>query len=393
MSSISQEVRKCSTRATVTCSRCESNSQRPARACARCARRPEPRRPVSGWHCPASPRRYMIRVEVQAASWTRLAKKPGSRRTPPGFLFECCQPSEGHHATATVPSWKERLLLRFPHDRRVRDHRGRRHWRLSGSRSRSRRCGLCEDARGTGRPSRRHRTSATGRSRGTRKVIVHPGLRRAKHAASKTWFARRSARLHLLEHFQRFSRKIRDLSSLLGARRRAQVHNGTPSSSSAGHVARSGSLVRNGRRRSHDTFATIKRASWSCGSRHSGLRHIGGHSEYGQRRSRRPGTVFVDRVCPQHQCLFAARFDRALESQRCARNPVCPLGRRGARRDRKDAGREKVTHHPRPAAGISCCQSLPARLFSYCDFMSEARTVRSSSITLATCNCMTSSCC
>src|SRR6266478_9980670 len=192
---------------------------------------------------------------------------------------------------------------------------------------------------------------------------------------------------------RQFLRKMSDLSSPHGARRRAHVHNGTPSSSSAGHVVRSRSHVCNGRGRSHDTFATIKGASWSCGSRHSGLRPIGGHSEYGQRCSHRPGTVFVDRVCPQHQRLFAARFDRALESQRCARNPVCPLGRRGARRDRKDAGREKVTHHLRPAAGISSCQSLPARLFSYCDFMSEARTVRSSSITLATCNCMTSSCC
>jgi DNA-directed RNA polymerase specialized sigma24 family protein len=36
----------------------------------------------------------MIRAEVQAGSWTRLQPKPGSRRTPPGFLFRAATNQE-----------------------------------------------------------------------------------------------------------------------------------------------------------------------------------------------------------------------------------------------------------------------------------------------------------
>ena len=52
-----QEAQRCSTCATVTCSRCELSSRQLARACAQCARRLESCRPVSGWRCPALPRR------------------------------------------------------------------------------------------------------------------------------------------------------------------------------------------------------------------------------------------------------------------------------------------------------------------------------------------------
>jgi len=148
------------------CSRCEANSQRRRVLALDCARRGTAPSRV-GMQFRRPPRRYMIRVEVRRLA-DRLAKKARIASNAPGLFVECCKPNEGHHwQQPQFHHGKKRTSFRFPHDRRVVITWPGAHWRLSWIRRGSRRCGLCEDARGTRRSSRADEQAPQVASRGT----------------------------------------------------------------------------------------------------------------------------------------------------------------------------------------------------------------------------------
>jgi len=258
---------------------------------------------------------------------------------------------------------KNDFFFAFLIDRRVRDHRGR---AIGGYLDLARGRVDVDYAKTRGAPSlftappNKRRRSLARDQEGDRSS----GPPAREHATSKSCFARRCARCTCSSTSSDSHAKsvtYRRFSGL-GAERMSITAPHHLHQRSCGPL-RLSRLQREGR--SHDIFQLLKERAGLAAAGILGCAIWAAIPSTANAAFPSPRHRIRGPCLPQHQRLFAARFDRALESQRCGAESCLSPWATGARRDRKDAGREKVTHHPRPAAGSAPVRACPARLFSY----------------------------